>query len=117
MRMGQGNLGNVREGVQVAGLEGHVSRSAVCLVHKGLDLEGLGLTPRGRSQNASAKRLLLRKRMLSHAEYECPVTGRTTCGGASCLRGQLPSAGLKAFGPSRAGLLPGLTKYTINSLW
>jgi hypothetical protein len=27
---------DVHEGVQVAGLEGHVSRSAVYLVHKGL---------------------------------------------------------------------------------
>jgi hypothetical protein len=39
-------------GVRVAGLEGHVSRSAVYLVHKafnliGLELEGLGPAPRG----------------------------------------------------------------------
>ena len=32
----QGLLGGVRGGVQVAGLEGHVSRSAVYLVHRGL---------------------------------------------------------------------------------
>jgi hypothetical protein len=39
-------------GVHVAELEGHVSRSAVYLVHKafnlkGLELEGLGPAPRG----------------------------------------------------------------------
>jgi hypothetical protein len=33
MREAQGQLGGVLEGVQVAGLEGHVSRSAVYLVH------------------------------------------------------------------------------------
>jgi hypothetical protein len=36
MSEGQGSLGNVVEGVQVAELEGHRSRSAVYLVHKGL---------------------------------------------------------------------------------
>ncbi len=30
----QGSIGDVLGGVQVAGLEGHVSRSAVYLVHK-----------------------------------------------------------------------------------
>jgi hypothetical protein len=34
MGMTQGRLGGVLRGVQVAGLEGHVSRSAVYLVHK-----------------------------------------------------------------------------------
>jgi hypothetical protein len=33
MREAQGERGNVREGVQVAGLSGHVSGSAVCLIH------------------------------------------------------------------------------------
>jgi hypothetical protein len=37
-----GNRGNAFVGVQVAGLLGHVSRSAVFLIH----LEGLGPTPR-----------------------------------------------------------------------
>ncbi len=36
MSAAQGNLGDVLGGVQVAGLEGHRSRSAVYLVHKGL---------------------------------------------------------------------------------
>ena len=36
MREGQGNHRDVPWGVQVAGLEGHVSRSAVYLIHKGL---------------------------------------------------------------------------------
>jgi hypothetical protein len=36
MGKGQGNHGDVPMGVQVAGLEGHVSRSAVYLIHKGL---------------------------------------------------------------------------------
>ena len=36
MREAQGKIADVHEGVQVAGLEGHVSRSAVYLVHKGL---------------------------------------------------------------------------------
>jgi hypothetical protein len=31
----QGEIGGVLRGVQVAGLEGHVSRSAVYLIHKG----------------------------------------------------------------------------------
>jgi hypothetical protein len=35
MRGAQGKYGGVLEGVQVAELEGHVSRSAVYLVHKG----------------------------------------------------------------------------------
>ena len=34
MGEGQGNHGDVPRGVQVAGLEGHVSRSAVYLIHK-----------------------------------------------------------------------------------
>ena len=34
MREAQGKIGDVHEGVEVAGLEGHVSRSAVYLVHK-----------------------------------------------------------------------------------
>jgi hypothetical protein len=36
MREAQGKIGDVHEGVEVAGLEGHVSRSAVYLVHTGL---------------------------------------------------------------------------------
>ena len=36
MMEGQGVRGNVPEGVHVAGLSGHVSGSAVCLVHEGL---------------------------------------------------------------------------------
>jgi hypothetical protein len=36
MSEGPGSLGDVLGGVQVAGLEGHSSRSAVYLVHKGL---------------------------------------------------------------------------------
>jgi hypothetical protein len=35
-REGQGNHGDVAGGVQVAELEGHMSRSAVYLIHKGL---------------------------------------------------------------------------------
>jgi hypothetical protein len=35
MREAQGQRGDVFWGVQVAGLEGHVSRSAVYLIHKG----------------------------------------------------------------------------------
>ena len=35
MREAQGQRGDVFEGVQVAGLDGHVSRSAVYLIHKG----------------------------------------------------------------------------------
>ena len=34
IRIAQGEIGGVLRGVQVAGLEGHVSRSAVYLVHK-----------------------------------------------------------------------------------
>ena len=34
VRQAQGRLGGVLKGVQVAELEGHVSRSAVYLVHK-----------------------------------------------------------------------------------
>jgi hypothetical protein len=34
MREAQGEIGDVHGGVEVAGLEGHVSRSAVYLVHK-----------------------------------------------------------------------------------
>ena len=36
MGAAQGGIGDVRGGVEVAGLEGHVSRSAVYLVHTGL---------------------------------------------------------------------------------
>ena len=36
VRAAQRKIGDVRGGVEVAGLEGHVSRSAVYLVHKGL---------------------------------------------------------------------------------
>jgi len=36
MREAQGRYWGVLEGVQMAELEGHVSRSAVYLVHKGL---------------------------------------------------------------------------------
>ena len=35
MREAQGQRWDVFEGVQVAGLDGHVSRSAVYLIHKG----------------------------------------------------------------------------------
>jgi hypothetical protein len=36
MRGAQRGIEDVRQGVRVAGLEGHVSRSAVYLVHTGL---------------------------------------------------------------------------------
>jgi hypothetical protein len=62
--MGQRTSRNVHTGVQVAELEGHSSRSAVYLVHKGLNrkgldhiginLEGLGHAPRGGGQDESA---------------------------------------------------------------
>jgi hypothetical protein len=38
---GQGSRTDAFWGVPVAGLEGHVSRSAVCLVHKAFNLKGL----------------------------------------------------------------------------
>jgi hypothetical protein len=34
IRIAQGGIGGVLRGVQVAGLEGHVSRSAVYLIHR-----------------------------------------------------------------------------------
>ena len=60
--IGQRDRGNTAEGVAVAGLEGHVFRFAVYLVHKalnlnGLDLEGLGPARCGVGQAASAERL------------------------------------------------------------
>jgi hypothetical protein len=72
MRGAQRGIEDVRQGVRVAGLEGHVSRSAVYLVHTGL---GQRRADEGRRE--SARRLLLRKGMLSHAECERPVTGDT----------------------------------------
>src|ERR1035437_10987953 len=60
-RKGQGNHGDVPWGVQVAGLEGHMSRSAVYLIHKGVD--------RRRAEEGYIRgRPMLRNRMLSHAE-------------------------------------------------
>jgi hypothetical protein len=54
---GQENRGGAAGGVRVAGLAGHVSRSAVYLVHKDMNLEGLGPAPRGGGLDASAERL------------------------------------------------------------
>jgi len=47
MRAAQNGREDTLGGVHVAGLEGHVSRSAFYLIHKYLDLEGLGPAPRG----------------------------------------------------------------------
>jgi hypothetical protein len=57
MREGQGNREDARMGVPVAGLEGHVSRSAVFLV---LHWEGLGPAPRGEGLDGSTERLSLK---------------------------------------------------------
>ena len=59
---GQETGGNAGMGVRVAGLAGHVSRSAVYLIHKvvnlnGLNLEGLGPAPGGGGLATSAGRL------------------------------------------------------------
>ena len=54
----QGGLGGVRRGVQVAGLEGHVSRSAVYLIHK-VWAKGLG---RRRGENRELRRASIAKK-------------------------------------------------------
>jgi len=71
--------GGVVEGVQVAELEGHVSRSAVYLVHKEVRT-GAWLRNRSSFRQAS----IAKKRMLSHAECERPVTQRTKAAEARC---------------------------------
>lgn len=53
---GQGRLGDALVSVQVAELEGHRSRSAVCLVHQ----EGLGPALCGGRSDASAERLSMK---------------------------------------------------------
>jgi hypothetical protein len=79
MGMTQGTIGGVLRGVQVAELEGHVSRSAVYLIHKEVRT-GAGWKLSGFRQASIAK-----KRMLSHAECERPVT-RSTIGVKSLPR-------------------------------
>src|ERR1035437_8484278 len=71
MREGQGNHGDVPWGVQVAGLEGHKSRSAVYLIHKGLGRR------RADDRRVHPRASSGKKRMLSQAECERPVTGDT----------------------------------------
>jgi len=56
-RLAQGRLAGVVEGVHVAELEGHVSRSAVSLIHIEVRT-GAG----GRLKEVAARRLSLRKR-------------------------------------------------------
>lgn len=68
----QKSRGDVAKGVEVAGLEGHKSRSAVCLVHKGLGQRRAD-ERRNHPQASSGK-----KRMLSQAECERAVTGDTS---------------------------------------
>ena len=63
---------DVLGGVQVAGLEGHVSRSAVYLVHKGA---GRRHAEERRTVLPGVKKL--RNRMLSQAVCERPVTRGT----------------------------------------
>jgi hypothetical protein len=60
--------GGVVEGVQVAELEGHVSRSAVYLIHK-----RFGPAPAG-NWRGSRQASITKKRMLSHGERKRPVT-------------------------------------------
>ena len=76
--MAQGKLRGVLGGVQVAELEGHVSRSAVYLVHKEVRTGARLENSRCFRQASIAK-----KRMLSHAEYKRPVICRTRSGRAS----------------------------------
>jgi hypothetical protein len=75
MRGAQGPHGDVLGGVQVAELEGHVSRFAVYLVHKGL---GRRRAEMWRMNPPSD--LVGKKRMLSQAACERPVTGSTSQG-------------------------------------
>ena len=79
MRTGTETAGDVRGGVQVAGLEGHVSRSAVYLVH-----EEVSGRRRADEWRMNPPGVFLRKRMLSQAECERPVTGGTTVRGHGC---------------------------------
>ena len=63
--------GDVARGVHVAGLEGHKSRSAVYLIHKGLGRR------RADERRVHPHASSGKKRMLSQAECERPVTGDT----------------------------------------
>ena len=63
--------GDVARGVHVAGLEGHKSRSAVYLIHKGLGRR------RADDRRVHPRASSGKKRMLSQAECERPVTGDT----------------------------------------
>ena len=58
--MAQQRRGGVVEGVQVAGLEGHVSRDAVYLIHKEAWRWRLNRRPGGYVVKAAAGRLSLR---------------------------------------------------------
>ena len=75
-RKAQGWPGGVLGGVQVAELEGHRSRSALILVHK-----GEGRRRRFEQQMNPSGVNRLRKRMLSQRECERPVNWITACAG------------------------------------
>jgi hypothetical protein len=68
----QGQLGGVLRGVQMAELESHMSRYAVYLIHVEVRTGAWAIPWRMNCQASIAK-----KRMLSHAECERPVTWRT----------------------------------------
>ena len=72
----------VRQGVQMADCRGHRSRSAVFLVHS----ESLGQAPGGSTGTASARRLSVEDRRLSHRERERLVTGSTEMAGTKGTR-------------------------------
>jgi hypothetical protein len=72
----------VRQGVQMADCRGHRSRSAVFLVHA----ESLGQAPGGSTGTASARRLSVEDRRLSHRERERLVTGSTEMAGTKGTR-------------------------------
>ena len=72
----QGLRAGVPQGVDVAKLQGHRTRSAVFLVH----FEGAGRRRADQEKNSSARRHSLKKRMLSQPECERPVTRGTIPG-------------------------------------
>jgi hypothetical protein len=69
----QGRLGGVLEGVQMAGWEGHMSRSAVYLIHK---VRAGAMQRIGGGFSCGVKNL--RNRMLSQGECERPVIRGTS---------------------------------------
>jgi hypothetical protein len=69
----QGRHQGVREDVNASGLEGSRAQSAVFLVHAESPRQAQG----GQVQKSAARRLALRKRMLSHEKCERHVTGAT----------------------------------------